>query len=471
MRIAGIQWLAAALFLVSAGYSEPAGDTLALGRKALLNEGVGTAWRLSEKALAEAPQSAPAHEFSGEVLFRRGEFAQAEAEFKRALELDSNCAAAWLGRARIAEINSRRKTAEQYVQQAHELDPDDPRIFHAWAMYLRGQQHIEALEKYASMIDPSRRGEELPSLLQHIHLDQALNGRKVTVLASAYQKTEIPLATLISASHLRSYGLDIVVNGASLRLMLDTGASGIMIQRAAAAKAHLSRLTDATLRGFGDNAKMRGGYYGLAGRVRIGPLEFRDALVSVTDQELPDIQDGLIGTDVFSDFLMTLDFAAQKLRLECLPGYTPGDDEEPVDGTVPPAMRGFAHVYRIGHMLLIPARIGQSREGLFVIDTGAARTLISYDLAAEAGKLNRDDQLGLRGINGRVADVYQTGNLYLEFAGFRQKNLGMTSLDMWSQSRTLGTEVSGFLGLPVMSLFALTIDYRDGLVDFKYQGR
>ena len=32
--------------------------------------------------------------------------------------------------------------------------------------------------------------------------------------------------------------------------------------------------------------------------------------------------------------------------------------------------------------------------------------------------------------------------------------------------RNLGTEVSGLLGLPILSLFTLTIDYRDGLVNF-----
>jgi hypothetical protein len=42
----------------------------------------------------------------------------------------------------------------------------------------------------------------------------------------------------------------------------------------------------------------------------------------------------------------------------------------------------------------------------------------------------------------------------------------MTAFKMWDQSRRLGTEVSGFLGLPLLNLFTLTIDYRDGLVHF-----
>ena len=56
--------------------------------------------------------------------------------------------------------------------------------------------------------------------------------------------------------------------------------------------------------------------------------------------------------------------------------------------------------------------------------------------------------------------------MFVQFAGFRQKSPGVTSVDMWPQSRNIGTEVSGFLGLPVLSLFTLTIDYRDGVVNF-----
>ena len=70
MRIQGLFLLSVAL--ASAG---PLEDTLATGRKALGNDGVATAWRIAQKALADAPDSAAAHEFAGEVAFRRGDFA------------------------------------------------------------------------------------------------------------------------------------------------------------------------------------------------------------------------------------------------------------------------------------------------------------------------------------------------------------------------------------------------------------
>jgi len=178
---------------------------------------------------------------------------------------------------------------------------------------------------------------------------------------------------------------------------------------------------------------------------------------------MPGIEDGLIGSDVFSEFLVTLDFGGGKLRLDPLPGYRPGDELQ--DRVESPEMRDAARVFRFGHMLLLPVRVG-SREGLFLLDTGAARTMMSYDLAAEVSKLNHDDKTSIGGLSGKVGDVYQTGNVMLEFAGFAQKNLAMTAIDTWEISHRLGTEMSGFLGLPVLDLFTLTIDYRDGLVKF-----
>jgi len=444
----------------------PVDATLSLGRKALLNEGVATAWRLSQQAIAEAPDSAAAHEFRGEVLFRRGDFAQAESEFRAALRIDTNFALAWWGLARIAECSSLHKTAAQYYGRAYELDPKDPRIFRDWALRLHGPKHIEALEKYAAMADASRSETDLAALRRHIQLDRTLKDRRLLALVTPYQKIEIPLAVLVSeTTHMRTYGITVDLNGTPLTLLLDTGASGIMIPRRGGDSAKVEKLADATFSGFGDSLKSPGGYQGITERIRIGSIEYHDALINVSNQDSVGTADGLIGTDVFADFLITLDFSARKLRLDPLPGYQPGD-EELHDRVISNDMRNFVRVFRFGHMLLIPTRVNDSREVHFVLDTGSARTLISYEMAEEASKLSRDDRTRINGISGQVADVYQTGDLFLQFGGFRQKNLGMTAFNMWEQSRRVGTEISGFLGLPVLNLFTLTIDYRDGLVNF-----
>jgi Aspartyl protease len=461
MRVGRSILVALAAFALSAASVE---DTLVLARKALLNEGIATAWKLSQKAVADAPDSAAAHELSGEVLFRRGEFEAAESEFKLASKLDPNFARAWWGLARIAECTSMNKTATRYLERAHAIDPNDPRIFHDWAMRLPGQEHIDALEKYASMVDPSRDQKELEDLRQHIAFDKAIRGRSLMVLASPYEKTEIPLVNLMNGATLR-YGLTVSVGSTKLRLVVDTGASGILIPRWAAARAGITELAGANFSGFGDNPKPSPGYRGIVDRLRISDIEFHNALINVSNQDSVGPVDGLIGTNVFAQFLVTLDFMAGKLRLDPLPGYHPGDNELH-DRTAAPDSQHSARVYRFAHLLLVPTRVSGSREVLFVVDTGSDRTLISYDMAAEVSHVNRDNGMRMQGISGQVADLYKTGDVFVQFAGFRQKSPGMTSVDMWPQSRNIGTEVSGFLGLPVLSLFTLTIDYRDGVVTF-----
>src|SRR6202162_676809 len=183
MKEAPFRLLIAIACATCAWTGEAVENTLTVGRKALQNEGVATAWKLSQKALTEAPESAAAHEFAGEVLFRRGEFAHAETEFKQSAKLDPNFARAWWGLARIAACTSMDKTADQYFRRAHELDPRDPRIFLAWALRLKGAEHIDALETYASMADPNRQQPELDGIRQHIRLDKSLRGKKITALA------------------------------------------------------------------------------------------------------------------------------------------------------------------------------------------------------------------------------------------------------------------------------------------------
>ena len=421
------------------------------------------AWKLSQRALVEAPESAAAHEFTGEVLFRRGDFAGAKDAFQRALKLDAHYGLAWWGLARIAECESMHKTAGSYFQRAYVLDPRNPRIYLDWAMRLEDRRRISVLENYAAVVDPNHDRDELKILRQKIALMKALDGRNIMVLGSPYKHSEIPLAKLtVDSNRKRVYGLEVSVNSHKLKLQLDTGASGILIKRTAAEKARVIKLSEATFRGIGSNIKLPGGYHGIAENVRIGDIEFRDVLIGVSESDVVTSQDGLIGTDIFARFLVTLDFPNLSLRLDPLPDR----GEKLSDGTVSSDRRHFTRVFRFGHMLLIPTRVGDSREALFVIDTGATQTLISYDIATQVGAVSRDDRTRISGINGQVSDVFQTGSLYLQFAGFRQSSPGITAFNMWEQSRNLGTEVSGLLGLPVLSLFTLTIDYRDGLVNF-----
>ena len=171
---------------------------------------------------------------------------------------------------------------------------------------------------------------------------------------------------------------------------------------------------------------------------------------------------------LFSDFLITLDFANFKLILGPLPGGLP-DRERTHDRVISPELVGFTPVFRIGHTLLVRTRISDFGPVLFVLDTGASTTLISKKAAAEATKVSADNSVILKGLSGRVKDVAQADELYLQFAGFRQKHLGMMAFDLDDTSKNTGIEISGLLGLPLLHLFTITIDYPDGMVKFEYK--
>src|SRR6202043_760108 len=116
------------------------------------------------------------------------------------------------------------------------------------------------------------------------------------------------------------YRLDVEFPQSKAKLIVDTAASGLYISKALADQNGLQH-------GSGDPAgTVR------ANSVRIGPLEFRDCIVGVSDMKFAGKADGFIGTDIFSSWLITLDYRLAKMILAPLPQEAtvlPGDRSVP----------------------------------------------------------------------------------------------------------------------------------------------
>jgi hypothetical protein len=230
------------------------------------------------------------------------------------------------------------------------------------------------------------------------------------------------------------------------------------------------------LKGIGDKGASSG-YIGYADSIKIGDLEFQDCYVEVIDKGSVVNEDGLIGADVFSDFLIHLDFPHAKLRLSELPSR-PADAAPSAaqqsrtagfeDRYIAPEMKSFTPVFRFGHQLLIQTRVNDSAPKLFLIDTGAFNNTISPGAAREVTKVSSDSNLSVKGITGSVKNVFRADELTLQFGHLRQKNLDIVAFDTKGISDALGTEVSGMLGFAMLWVLEIKIDYRDGLVDFIY---
>jgi Aspartyl protease len=203
--------------------------------------------------------------------------------------------------------------------------------------------------------------------------------------------------------------------------------------------------------------------------------------------------DGLIGTDVFSSYLVTLDYPMRKLLLSQLPprpndggnavvslntgggeqvsGVGPGSSDKPAEPQVryvAPAMKDYSPVFRSGHFLVVPTLLNGKAQGLFMVDTGAFSTSISPALARSVTKVHGGPSGSVRGMSGDVANVMFSEAILFQFAGIQQQNNDLVSFDSGGLSRGAGFEISGFLGSTVLRQLTISIDYRDGLIKFDY---
>jgi tetratricopeptide (TPR) repeat protein len=442
-----------------------------------------------------------------EVWFRQGKISEAEKEWVAVVNTGYPEARAFLGLARIRDAIAMYKSAKGLIDKAHTLDPNDSDIEEEWVSTLPRAQRIKYLEDSLAGVNnwnPEER-EGVRNYLAYLK-ERAKQKEESCRLVSKVTATETPLIPLlIDPTHLHGYGLTVALNGHKSKLLLDTGASGILVTRSIAEHAGISKISQAKVGGIGDKGQ-RNGYLGVANSIKIGELEFQNCSVEVVEQRSVVGDDGLIGADVFEDFLVEIDFPNQKLKLSQLP-KRPGETEQRValnseednshdsdspepgaeaktgnapdagttasdsrlrDRYVAPEMQSYTRVFRFGHDLLVPTEIGKVPPKLFLIDTGATMNSISPAAAREVTKVHGDSDTVVKGISGKVNDVFSANKAVLSFGHVRQENQDMISFDTKNLSDDVGTEISGFLGFTTLRLLDIKIDYRDALIDFSY---
>jgi len=284
---------------------------------------------------------------------------------------------------------------------------------------------------------------------------------------------------LYGATRVRGYGLKVQLNDAKAKLLLDSGASGILVSRKVGEKIGIEPLAKSDVHGIGDKGAVSS-FIGVVKSIKIGDLEFQGCHVEVMDRNSVTDEDGLIGSDVFGHFLVNINFPDQNLELGALPPLPPPSatdkalmDKYPKiarfrDGFVPPEFKDFSQVYRFGHMLLIPTRINELPSRLFLIDTGAFSDTISPEAAREVTKVRADSDYKVKGVSGAVNNVFTADKLTLTFSHFKQPAQDIVAFDTATMTNSAGTEVSGTLGFAMLYQMQLKIDYRDNLVDFVY---
>jgi predicted aspartyl protease len=457
---------------------------------------------LVQKALTQNPQSPVLMTALGEVQYRAGTPWLALSTVNASIKLDPCNPQSRLLNARILRFNSYYATAAAEISTAHALDPTNPRIRRTWLETLPRREGIAELEAYLA----SANGEDAETIKDlHFYLyflkQQEIEPHKACRLVSNTQTATIPFIQLLrDANHIRAFGLNVKLNEHDARLEIDTGSSGLLINRAIADRAGLKQFSRSEVRGIGNQGD-KASYTAFADDIKIGALEFKDCAVQVVDKGGVLEDDGLIGMDVFSRFVVTLDYPMRKLLLAPLPprpndtsglkptlethGNTSEDESAdntaaatsstskvhahgPYDRYIAPEMKDWTPVYHAWHYLLVPASLNDSPPKLFILDTGAFSTTVTPEVAREVTKVHSQDNIVVHGISGKVDRVYTADSITFRFANIAQKVNEVVAFATPGLGKNLNMEVAGFIGITALGQMTISIDYRDGMVKFAY---
>ncbi len=442
---------------------------------------VSDAEAAARKATETDKDLANAQTAMAEVYFREGKFPEGEKLLIPLVKNQNAMSRTYLALAKIHRATANYKTARTLTELAHKNDPKDPDIDESWLVSMTPQERLEEWKK--RLADGRYEDEEerkgLAAGIAVIE-DRGKNSNRTCKLANKLSATQTRLFPhMLDPRRFDSYQVEVKVNGVNSKLELDTGAGGILVSSRIAEKAGLTKIADNAIGGIGDKGAANG-YVAFAEKLQIGELEFQNCYIDVVDRKRALDVDGLIGADVFSNYLVDIDFPNQKLKLSQLPPYpdqageqTSLQSEETASATlhdrwIPPEFKDFERVYRFGHMLLLPVGLNKAPYRLFLLDTGAWDNTVSLEAAREASKVHKDSDIEVKGLSGQVKTVYSTGEILLTFGRFQQRRTDMVAFDLSSMSNNVGTEVSGALGFAMLYLLDIKLDYRDNLVNFEY---
>jgi len=423
--------------------------------RAFLHEGkVSQASKQVDTTVAANPHAAPALTALGEVQLRQGEPWLALQTLDKAAASDPCYARTHLIRSRVLRIDSMYASERAELQTAYDINPEDPDIQHAWLSIVSQAHEIEGIDQaLATTKDIDTETRQKAEARMHAMMPLLSENSQTCQVLPASTSATLPLQpSFADVKHIDGYRLEVQLLQSKAKLILDTAASGLYISKTLADQNGLKQ-------GGGDPpGTVR------VDSVRIGPMEFRDCIVGVSNTPFAGNADGFIGTDIFSSWLITLDYRLAKMILEPLPRQTallPGDR------FAPPELAGFTPIYHRRQYLLVPLTFGNKSRKLFILATGMRFSAMTSETAHSLSKMTVNFTNPEQTAQGTKVQFYRE-IFDFQLADLQQIHQGhILELDPSVVDRNAGFEIAGMLGLDVLQPLTLHLDYRDGLVKFE----
>jgi predicted aspartyl protease len=239
--------------------------------------------------------------------------------------------------------------------------------------------------------------------------------------------------------------------GPLLSLLVDSGTQYVVVDRRAALRSHSAGGADLEMIAVGA-ASAALVKHRTADTLELGDLKLRGVPMVVVDRPLGDGIQGAFPLSIFAGFLIRLDFQTKELDL--LP-YSDGVADS--SAAVP--------VLSSNRLLFVKGTINEARDGYFLLDTGAAFTAISRDLA---GQLHIPEILAAHvPLRGGVAEIdapLLSGSVRLQFESHQPVMGPVVAVDLSTASRYHGFEILGLIGYSALCDSVLTLNYRDNVI-------
>jgi hypothetical protein len=448
-------------------------------------------------ALAAHPDSATLLAERAEVLFRQGKPWEVGEALSAAINADPCFPRVFVISAWLMDAESNHASARKAILTAYQLDPNDPEIRRYWMNTLSLKEHIAALESWiasGTITDTDLLGR----MQKQLESMKKREGYPFTPcsLVSATKSAELPLLDFLqqgTGGDLRVAGheLNVEINGRRASLQMDTHASGLWLSRSKAEHAGLKLVDPALVPAhIGPNTVFRE----YAEQIRVGDLVFKDCAVHVLNRGYGD-QDGAIGADVFSQFVVTIDYPMRKFRLDPLP--TPpnqqasespelaaGDGEDSgsadnssqtagiapplTDRYIAPEMKDWTQIYRVAQRLIILGSIRPPEPRLFLLDAELRSTTVDPEVAREVTKVSVDPKAQIVRAGPQALTVYIAEAVDLKFSGISKHEMAVPAVSLDRESMYSAMRISALLGADILEELTIHIDYRDGLIKFEY---
>jgi tetratricopeptide (TPR) repeat protein len=390
----------------------------------------------------------------GDALWSVGQFDEAEASYRRALDTEPTHPAATHGMARLADARGRTLEALTLVQMAIERQPDAPEYRHTRAHILERLRNYQVaadeLERYMALLPKDGFKDQIKLARARIKFLRHFKDRPPVSIAPEMldQVHEVPFRVEREKLLVRTK----VNNRWTHDLVVDTGAEMTVLSEEGARAAGVYSVAETISAGVGDVGMRRLKLARIAS-LEIGTLKVEHVPAMIKDPPLKRVPTGEINaiTPLALGLSMRVDYDNQKLIMaRNLPPLTESPSVE---------MPLWMH-----RLATVRGTVNGDRPIALVVDTGGQAISISRTTALGLEQLGRFRKIPLRvyGSSGWDRDAFLLPGVDLAVHDVKMAQASLVVLNLRAPSVLLGYEVGGILGHKFLSKYTVSLDIDAG---------